>query len=176
MSSPPGSQHGPTPAVCPPAATLHTIAGGRPTPSTHFSPQVLAGTPVRDVRRSCHEVPFDQVKPPHFTAQYRVPPQWLTAARDRGEVPAMFATRPWPHGGAGSAGRRGAAAFLRRGRAGRHDLRPLSSAAALPGLIRPARPVRCPPPPLSDGRRRFHRTTQISWTQREFGPARSLTE
>ncbi|MFE5112116.1 DUF5949 family protein [Streptomyces sp. NPDC056663] len=123
MSSPPGSQHGPTPAVCPPAATLHTIAGGRPTPSTHFSPQVLAGTPVRDVRRSCHEVPFDQVEPPHFTAQYRVPPQWPTAARDRGEVPANVATRP-----------------------------------------------------LSDGRRRFHRTTQMSWIQREFGPARSLTE
>lgn len=33
---------------------------------------------------------------PHFTAQYRVPPQWLAAARDRGEVHAMFATRPWP--------------------------------------------------------------------------------
>ncbi|MDX2731787.1 DUF5949 family protein [Streptomyces sp. NBC_01707] len=62
MSSPPGSQHGPTPAVCPPAATLHTIAGGRPTPSTHFSPQVLAGASVRGVHRSCHEVSFDQVK------------------------------------------------------------------------------------------------------------------
>ncbi|MET4642240.1 hypothetical protein ABID95_001967 [Streptomyces atratus] len=36
------------------------------------------------------------MKPPHFTAQYRVPPQWPAAARDRGEVPAMFATRPWP--------------------------------------------------------------------------------
>lgn len=33
---------------------------------------------------------------PHFTAQYRVPPQWPAAARNRGEVHAMFATRPWP--------------------------------------------------------------------------------
>ncbi|MFF1843170.1 DUF5949 family protein [Streptomyces sp. NPDC058217] len=96
---------------------------GPPDAVNAFFAQVLAGTPVRDVRRSCHEVPFDQVKPPHFTAQYRVPPQWPAAARDRGEVPTMFATRP-----------------------------------------------------LSDGRRRFHRTTQMSWIQREFGPARSLTE
>ncbi|MFD7946540.1 DUF5949 family protein [Streptomyces sp. NPDC059744] len=36
------------------------------------------------------------MKPPHFTAQYRVPPQWPAAARYRGEVPAMFATRPRP--------------------------------------------------------------------------------
>lgn len=33
---------------------------------------------------------------PHFTAQYRVPPEWLVAACDQGEVYAMFATRPWP--------------------------------------------------------------------------------
>ncbi|MFF1839497.1 DUF5949 family protein [Streptomyces sp. NPDC058231] len=33
---------------------------------------------------------------PHFTAQYPAPPEWLAAARDQGEVYAMFATRPWP--------------------------------------------------------------------------------
>lgn len=38
---------------------------------------------------------------PHFTAQYPVPPEWLVAARDQGEVNAMFATRPWPQGAPG---------------------------------------------------------------------------
>ncbi|MET7855892.1 DUF5949 family protein [Streptomyces sp. NPDC005318] len=38
---------------------------------------------------------------PHITAQYTVPPQWLAAARDHGEVYAMFATRPWPAGAPG---------------------------------------------------------------------------
>ncbi|MFG2627468.1 DUF5949 family protein [Streptomyces sp. NPDC048473] len=35
---------------------------------------------------------------PHFTAQYPAPPEWLAAAEERGEVHAMFATRPWPQG------------------------------------------------------------------------------
>ncbi|MFD4947422.1 DUF5949 family protein [Streptomyces sp. NPDC058239] len=35
---------------------------------------------------------------PHFTAQYPAPPEWLAAAHERGEVHAMFATRPWPQG------------------------------------------------------------------------------
>ncbi|MER8084683.1 DUF5949 family protein [Streptomyces sp. NPDC058316] len=38
---------------------------------------------------------------PHFTAQYPVPPEWLAAAEERGEVNAMFATRPWPKGAPG---------------------------------------------------------------------------
>ncbi|MEE4494304.1 MULTISPECIES: DUF5949 family protein [unclassified Streptomyces] len=38
---------------------------------------------------------------PHFTAQYPVPPQWLAAATEQGEVHAMFATRPWPQGAPG---------------------------------------------------------------------------
>ncbi|MGW1225835.1 DUF5949 family protein [Streptomyces sp. NPDC001478] len=38
---------------------------------------------------------------PHFSAQYPVPPQWLAAAHARGEVHAMFATRPWPQGAPG---------------------------------------------------------------------------
>lgn len=38
---------------------------------------------------------------PHFTAQYPVPPEWLAAAGQRGEVHAMFATRPWPQGAPG---------------------------------------------------------------------------
>ncbi|MFJ1549598.1 DUF5949 family protein [Streptomyces sp. NPDC088246] len=35
---------------------------------------------------------------PHFTAQYPAPSEWLAAARERGEVHAMFATRPWHRG------------------------------------------------------------------------------
>lgn len=38
---------------------------------------------------------------PHFTAQYPAPPEWLAAADQRGEVHAMFATRPWPQGAPG---------------------------------------------------------------------------
>lgn len=38
---------------------------------------------------------------PHFTAQYPAPPEWLAAAGQRGEVHAMFATRPWPQGAPG---------------------------------------------------------------------------
>lgn len=38
---------------------------------------------------------------PHLTAQYPVPPEWLAAAREQGEVHAMFATRPWPQGAPG---------------------------------------------------------------------------
>ncbi|MFF2010904.1 DUF5949 family protein [Streptomyces sp. NPDC058195] len=38
---------------------------------------------------------------PHFTAQYPAPPEWLAAAAARGEVHAMFATRPWPQGAPG---------------------------------------------------------------------------
>ncbi|MGW0859318.1 DUF5949 family protein [Streptomyces sp. NPDC002690] len=33
---------------------------------------------------------------PHFTAQYPAPAEWLAAARNRGQVYGMFATRPWP--------------------------------------------------------------------------------
>ncbi|MEU8506525.1 DUF5949 family protein [Streptomyces brevispora] len=38
---------------------------------------------------------------PHFTAQYPARPEWLAAAREQGEVHAMFATRPWPQGAPG---------------------------------------------------------------------------
>ncbi|MFJ7628863.1 DUF5949 family protein [Streptomyces sp. NPDC097595] len=38
---------------------------------------------------------------PHFKAQYPVPPEWLAAANEQGEVHAMFATRPWPQGAPG---------------------------------------------------------------------------
>ncbi|MCM2410936.1 MULTISPECIES: DUF5949 family protein [unclassified Streptomyces] len=38
---------------------------------------------------------------PHFTAQYPARPEWLAAAREQGEVQAMFATRPWPQGSPG---------------------------------------------------------------------------
>lgn len=35
---------------------------------------------------------------PKLTAQYPVTPEWLRAARERGHVYFMFATRPWPEG------------------------------------------------------------------------------
>ncbi|AWI28237.1 hypothetical protein HHX38_01450 [Streptomyces sp. PKU-MA01144] len=33
---------------------------------------------------------------PHLTAQCTVPPEWLAAVRERGQVYFIFATRPWP--------------------------------------------------------------------------------
>lgn len=40
---------------------------------------------------------------PHVSTQYSVPPEWVQAARARGRVHFIFATRPWPKGTPGRA-------------------------------------------------------------------------
>ncbi|GAA2602949.1 DUF5949 family protein [Streptomyces axinellae] len=39
---------------------------------------------------------------PKLTVQYPAPPEWITAARQRGQVYFMFATDPWPEGAPGA--------------------------------------------------------------------------
>lgn len=40
---------------------------------------------------------------PKLTAQYPAPPEWVIAARERGQVYFMFSTEPWPEAAPGAA-------------------------------------------------------------------------